>query len=310
VSYSRKRSAFVAVNQVTMKIPERVAREWSGNSQRVHVDNQGERTYMSRSFSIRQNHPTMATLDVILKEKIAIKNWRLSRYWGWQSMILPQMGESVLAVDFQESHYSQHNIQAMEKTIDSYICPSSSVVGEIEHSQLARRMENAGQEDSSHFGMTSYRGVRGFWKDVYTGTADADVEDEESAEFVFFSGMFENNLSNRFRDVSDGESYTLMLGESSIGFWGDGFSCCATINDSRPDFYSYYEYNPGQDAVADAVENPFFRSQFMGFGGEHDGVSNFALVDGSARSISTNVDGQVLRAIVTRNNNEIVELPD
>lgn len=60
----------MAVNQVTVKIPERVARERSGNSQRVHVDNQGERTYMSRSFSIRQNHPTMATLDVILKEKI------------------------------------------------------------------------------------------------------------------------------------------------------------------------------------------------------------------------------------------------
>ncbi|MCA9042486.1 MAG: DUF1559 domain-containing protein, partial [Planctomycetaceae bacterium] len=128
--------------------------------------------------------------------------------------------------------------------------------------------------------------------------------------FVLRPGIFEVGHGNRFRDIGDGESNTLMFGESLLGFWGDGYSCCASIHDDRPDFFSHFVYEPTDDESDLATENVFLESQFFGFGSAHGDISNFAVADGNVRSISHTINRDVLRALVTRNNDEKFNLED
>lgn len=245
----------------------------------------------------------------IQKDKYQVSNWRLSRYWGWQSMILPQMGSN-LTPDFEDARFAPDNMLKIDAPVPSYVCPSSSVEATITQNQTSRRTEDASNEKKTQIGITNYRGVRGYYEDTTEELADPDIDTEDTSGLILRIGMFDINRGAKFKDVNDGESNTLMIGESSIGFWNDGFSCCSSVHDQRPDFFSYFEYEPGTDDVADSIENRFYRGQFFGFGSEHDGVTNFALVDGSARSISNLIDGAVLRAIVTRNNDEILQVPE
>lgn len=103
--------------------------------------------------------------------------------------------------------------------------------------------------------------------------------------------MLYDNSAVQFRDVTDGDTNTLLLGDSLYGFWGDGFSCCVRIRDDRRDFDEYW-----MDSSTGL--------QFVNFGSFHDDIAQFALVDGSVRSISKNIDARVFRAIATRNGRE------
>jgi len=250
--------------------------------------------------------PSRTTIN---KYKYVMEHWRLSRYWGWHTLILPQMGSDLMLPDFDKPRFEPENLMKIQNEIPSYICPTSSVSSTASE-QGSRRVEPPAIPIDTTFGLSNYRGVRGYWEDTTSENPNPDDVAENGENEVLRIGMFDINSSSRFRDVNDGESYTLMLGESPIGFWNDGFSCCASVSDAQPDFFSYREYEPTPSDPTDSREFRFYRSQFFGFGSEHDGVTNFGLVDGSARSLSYSIDQEVLHAIMTRNNAEIVELPE
>ncbi|GIT29934.1 MAG: hypothetical protein Ct9H300mP1_19800 [Planctomycetaceae bacterium] len=46
--------------------------------------------------------------------------------------------------------------------------------------------------------------------------------------------MFRNSRIT-FRDVEDDDTHTILLGESLMGLWGDGYSCCARVADDNND---------------------------------------------------------------------------
>lgn len=243
----------------------------------------------------------------VVKDDIRISNWRMSRYWGWHALIANEMGQLTLDLDFEDGHYTDNNRESMQVKIENYVCPSSAM-DEVLQNQRSRRSEGGGTEVTTKWGMTSYRGVRGYWEESTDGTEDDD--DEDTSGFVLRPGVFEINRGNRFKDITDGETNTLMFGESVLGFWGDGFSCCGSVHDARPNFFSYFQYEPGTDDSDDPVENRFVRGQFFGFGSWHGEISNFGVADGSARSLSHNISDDVIRALVTRNNGEKYNLSD
>jgi hypothetical protein len=106
--------------------------------------------------------------------------------------------------------------------------------------------------------------------------------------------------------MSDGMSNTLMFGESAFGFWADALSCCARIygptevvsgggNKTQFDYYSAGGSSPVLG--------------IFGFGSWHGGLNgscNFALGDGSTRSISKAINPQILLALGSRSGGEAV----
>jgi len=218
-----------------------------------------------------------------------IDRWQPEPLRGWHSFILPQMGQQTIGLDLEDpwevpafdlstglpADGYTNNEQAIRTPIPSYVCPSAS---------LPLKRVNG-------WAYTTYRGNFG-WNQRVSG-APTDFPD---SGIQHRQGMFDFDSAVRFRDVTDGESYTLLVGDSLFGFWGGGRSCCSSIHDDRPDFHSYtIEFcNSTSTSLLD------MRAQFFGFGSWHADICNFALVDGSARGVSKIIDGQLLRALATR----------
>lgn len=218
-----------------------------------------------------------------------IDRWTPSDFWSWHALILPQMGQTTVNIDFETpwqlpvydvtsgaplGAYTNNEL-AVQVPIDTYVSPSASLP----------------QARPNGWGYSTYRGNFGWYERVSGAPGD-----DPDTGLKFHPGMFGVNSAVRFRDVTDGEAYTLLVGDSLLGYWADGYSCCSAVHDDRPKFHSYsIVFNPSDSTSLTDAEY-----QFFGFGSWHDDVVHFALVDGSARAIQKNVESQLLRSLITR----------
>ncbi|MBM3968414.1 MAG: DUF1559 domain-containing protein [Planctomycetes bacterium] len=209
-------------------------------------------------------------------QQVQLVDWVYSDSWSWQSMILPQMGLTTVGVNFNRPKFDQmnpmatDNMVACQQSISSYTCPSNSLP----------------PSRPQGYGYSNYRGNM--------GTAPG-------------TGMLYPDSAVSFRMIRDGESNTLLLGESLMGFWGDGNSCCARVADDNNDDIS----DRGTDGQLPTMRPASFDTywttsgiHFFGFGSWHSDSCNFALADGSTRGISKNVNFKILKALVTREGGE------
>ncbi|MGD9854292.1 MAG: DUF1559 domain-containing protein [Planctomycetaceae bacterium] len=136
----------------------------------------------------------------------------------------------------------------------------------------------------------------------------------------------------RFRDVTDGMSNTLLLGERSHfdPNYDTFFTNAATQNPMGG--WGYWAPSGGQLGLTDLTMSSFAPINYRmpydfanapggggsfdnsraaiqrlnAFGSQHTGGAHFALCDGSVRFLSENIDQNVLRALSTRAGGEIV----
>lgn len=130
--------------------------------------------------------------------------------------------------------------------------------------------------------------------------ADLDFlpgQPESSTGRVRPNGLFWANGFRRFRDITDGTSNTLMVGEKSVigrgGLWMGVRS-------------NYHE----SDAVSDTSWASGLNLSDTGFSSRHPGGVQFVLGDGSVRFISEKVasspKGSILQALGTCNGGEVI----
>ncbi|GDY07614.1 hypothetical protein LBMAG52_11000 [Planctomycetia bacterium] len=212
-------------------------------------------------------------------QQVQLTDWTYSENWSWQSMILSQMGQSTTGVSFNQPKFDSMNMMtvtenmlACQQLIGTYVCPSNS---------LPTSRPQA-------YAYSNYRGNM--------GTTPVN-------------GMMFQDSAVKFSMVKDGESNTLLMGESLMGFWGDGNSCCARVADDNNDDIS----DRGTDGLIPTMRPQPFDTywtssgiHFFGFGSWHLESCNFALADGSARGIGKNVNFKILKALATRENGERV----
>jgi prepilin-type N-terminal cleavage/methylation domain-containing protein len=205
---------------------------------------------------------------------LLIRDWVMGPYWSWHAMILPQMEQSTLAIQFEALKNNPQNWSYLQAPIATYVCPSASLPS----------------QRPAGLGYSSYRGNMGAW-------TQADQTNNNGQPLN--NGIYYLNSSIDDRDITDGTSNTFLAGESQFGgFWGDNYSCCARARDDQPEFDAHWT-GQGQQSC-----NTTGSIHFLSFGSFHVDVANFALCDGSSRSIAKNIDEKVFWSLCTRNNRE------
>ena len=222
---------------------------------------------------------------------------------GWLIETLPFMEQSALSDQFEQSRSGDMLAgaglqrpecrQAMSTPLSILKCPS-----DISQRISALQFEWFGIDVA----VTSYKGVIG---DTRLGGArsqhpgsEPDCHQTRNCNGIFFRNSYLNPV--RLPQILDGQSTTLMIGEDlpdqnahSAAFYsnGDWASCHAPIN-----FFP-------------APERPFDWWDVMSFRSYHNGGVNFCLADGSVRFLVETIDHDLYRALSTKAEGEVANLP-
>jgi prepilin-type N-terminal cleavage/methylation domain-containing protein/prepilin-type processing-associated H-X9-DG protein len=218
--------------------------------------------------------------------------------WSWGVMILSQLEQQPLyqSVNFNLQITDPGSLTARTPTLAVFVCPSNVGSGPIVPSNL-----------------TGARLVT----DVSAGQYVASAGQLEPGEFPGSNnGVFYRNSQNGLRDITDGSSTTLMVGERSRNIadatWVGAvpiWQLCTNPN------WVVQECGPPSTMVVShtgtAATGPIYvpnskSSMVDDYWSLHPGGCNFLFCDGSVRFIKESVDPNVFSYLSTRAGGEVV----
>lgn len=207
---------------------------------------------------------------------------------AWGAYLLPYMEEVSVAeqIDFNQPVYSIGHHLTREQHLASFVCPSDSI-------------SQAGfvPMGPDRFAMASY--VANF------GPPDLDENQEQRF------GIFSRNSKTRLRQITDGLSHTLMIGERQNGPFRAGAS-----------HGNHFEYETTWFAAVRDIEDPsddhghmvlfqtghppnHFASDDRDVSAPHRGFAQFLFCDGSVHTISESIELNAYTALGTRAGHEV-----
>ncbi len=211
----------------------------------------------------------------------------------WLVQIMPYLEEKALGIQWKPGICFYDQTPAMRETlVDVYLCPNRGrgrplVISTPDglHSHPTGPYPSAYTDyaaTSTTFTSDSTGDLTGQEQRKFDGAMIYGDYNEKSQDLVI-TGM--RSLTS-FKKITDGTSKTFLAGETTsyqaekIAAYNGDFNWGWVINESEP----IREGNAKSNS----------------FGSDHPGVCNFALVDGSARSMSNQSDIKLLKALVTR----------
>ncbi|MFN3161129.1 MAG: DUF1559 domain-containing protein [Rubinisphaera brasiliensis] len=222
--------------------------------------------------------------------------------WGWGAYILPGMEQSALsdALNIGDTTLNQAIasgsalIDEMETPINSYKCPSDTAPSTNDRRQLRRTDGTFFSAATSSYvaNNTSHKWHSGGRLTGYTnrqgGAWSGPGANHEP------NGMFWRDSSVRMRDITDGTSNTIALGERA---WELNNPTGTTYNCGSGNVFGADHRNEQLTIRANlaggAVPINFTSGECSyGFASQHKGGAQFVLADGSVRFISENIDHQ------------------
>lgn len=241
------------------------------------------------------------------------------RETGWHAMILPQIEQANLydTLIWQESGPGNWNSNGSpnEEAAGTYIsvfrCPSMAQPEHVNNSGIPKRVP------------VSYKGsASSIAGSDDESTIPAAAMTTVALENQSLDGVLYECSSIKFRDIVDGTSNTILIGETytdielvrdgqAMDYWQmgapstGGWDCIPGDRGGT----EYSELIGATNAPINSALNPAidgWRAE-LSYGSYHAGGAQFVLCDGSVRFISENVDLiAVLRAMVTRHGSEVV----
>jgi prepilin-type N-terminal cleavage/methylation domain-containing protein len=233
--------------------------------------------------------------------------------WGWAAAILPQMDQGAIyeSIDFNTPIEESKHEGVRLAIITAYTCPSDTLdpvfsIGEgEEHEHEHDDDDDDGDGDGDHehdhehgenvdlvphllfpISKSNYVGVYGT-KDIHDDLYKGD-------------GLFYGNSRHRFRDILDGLSQTLMVGERNGRLGGSIWH--GVIHDSNEP--AARVIGAADHAPNDAV------GHFEDFSSYHADGAHFILSDGSVQMLNKSIDMKVYHALTTRANKEVIQAGD
>jgi prepilin-type N-terminal cleavage/methylation domain-containing protein len=250
--------------------------------------------------------------------------------WGlnqetWSALILPQLDQAPLyqTLEWRNSRldnwstFNHPNRTACSTQLQVFACPSLARPSAQDNQGIPGRV------------LASYRCVAGGLvasDDLSTRPAGFNTAEFRALEEPNLDGIMYGVSKTNFRDVTDGTSNTLMIGESYTdpNFVKDG---------QGMDYWNFFipqmnnasggTWTPGTGARTGTEHtecagsgvvpinsrlNPNMHGTLMemSFGSYHIGGAQFLLADGSARFISENIDLNLYRGLCTIAKGEVV----
>ncbi|WP_339746885.1 DUF1559 domain-containing protein [uncultured Rubinisphaera sp.] len=225
--------------------------------------------------------------------------------FSWMAYILPFVEQSALydTINFDVDLANAANSAAAQVAISTYLCPSDPL------NQKGRLTGRANAPSSgTAYGVNNYKAVAGSnwaWGD-HTGVVCVTCRrnpnsnnglDAGNGFIARRTGYHAASPPTLMKDVTDGTSNTLAIGEALPGacnhtWWWN--SNAVTGSTGVP--LNYY-YPPGKYTIGDWPRNYNFAS-------EHKGGGQFALVDGSVKFVSENIDTAIYRGLGTISGSE------
>lgn len=242
----------------------------------------------------------------------------------WSALILPQLEQgnlhrtlhwtnsadvdSAYATDW--TNYNSPNKVACETVVSVFRCPSMAQPEHLDYNTIARRVP------------VSYRGVAGAKvasDDASTRPAGYNSAAFTALEQINLDGVLFGASRVGFRDILDGTTHTLLIGES--------YTDCDFTKDSQGmDHFAFFgpqmaTWAPGKltgtehsEGLGSAVvpinsrldPNVHGVLMEMSFGSYHVGGAMFALSDGSVRYLAQTVDLSIYQASASRAGGEVV----
>ena len=218
---------------------------------------------------------------------------------AWGAMMLPQLEQETLYKKFDPNVpiWDVVNLEAREEHLSVFLCPSDP------HSASNYVVRDDSVTPIERYAAASYAAN---W-----GPSDALVNLDDTP--LQSSGVFYRNSGTRVRDIIDGLSSTLAIGERTNG----------PIPTSGPTSGGHSVFETAWSAAVRDVMNlsddhghmVLFETQFLpnqidgddkGLSAPHSGICQFALCDSSVRAIGTNIDAAVYNALGTRAGREVV----
>ncbi len=233
----------------------------------------------------------------------------------WSGHILPQIEQANLyqTLIFQESgpgnwdSDGSPNEIATSTVISTYRCPSMALKEHLDYNGIPERVPgsyrgSAGTESSSDDTSTAVAGTKGL-------------------ENLDQDGIFYACSKTKFRDIIDGTSNTIMIGESytdpefvkdgqGMDYWYIGSPqadpCRCDGGTGGSEFSEVVGTTIAQiNAIRKAPTTSGYLME-LSFGSYHVGGAHFSMSDGAVRFITDSLDMETYKAIGSRDGHEIV----
>ena len=198
--------------------------------------------------------------------------------WGWGAMLLPyldetalynqgQIGEGSFVVDHQETY---------QTILTQFMCPSD---------------DGEPLDCNSHWNNRTKGG-----KEAAKSNYVAANDHENITAGLSATGVFWDNSNCMIRDIFDGTSNTILVGERRYQAQNDTVNPNASAGTWAGPLCGWHGYDWGYD-VAGTGRVPINGGDGWdyprGFSSPHEGGAQFLLADGSVRFISENIDHSV-----------------
>jgi len=220
--------------------------------------------------------------------------------WGWAVMILPFMEQATLYEELNPTapgrRLSQLYVagapadtqQLLQTPIKTYRCPSDTL-------KALNTLINFGATNHFRIATSNYVANSGTTADTGTSTN--------------FNGVFYGNSWHGVKDILDGTSQTIAVGERSASHLAAQWAGVGGNNNNGNEHQGRATARGGFVINFDYTGTGAPQNQSKGYASYHPGGTQFVMCDGAVRFVGQNTNSTIVQRMAIRNDGEAISLP-